>query len=140
MKRKFLFIGIAILFILANSCTLDQEENFHFAPLRIIDAQVPESFILNETYVIAVQIERPNDCSFFEGFDVAAGDGGLREIVAWASVLTDAECEEQLSIVTHTMTMEIIQTETYILRFYNGEDSLGNPSYLTYEVPVTTDN
>jgi len=42
---------------LFNACDLDDGQNFRFTTLSIVDANLPESFELNETYSIEVTYE-----------------------------------------------------------------------------------
>lgn len=136
MKRIYA-IALLLVFVWSFSgCEIDSGENFHFKALEIIEADVPENFVLNQSHNIPVTFIRPDDCTFFQGFDVASEAGGIRTIVAIGSVLTEEDCNESEESVSETFTINAIVGGTYSLRFYTGDDANGNPIYLEYEVPV----
>ncbi len=72
MKKGIVLLFFSLMCTLFYSCDLDDDDaqNFHFTTLTVLEADVPESFELNETYDIEVTYLRPNSCTFFEGFDV----------------------------------------------------------------------
>ncbi|MEO9512959.1 MAG: hypothetical protein ABJN84_07545 [Flavobacteriaceae bacterium] len=143
MMRKavllFILFGVCALF---NSCGLDDDDqNFHFTTLAIIDATVPDSFDLNETYTIEVTYLRPNGCTFFEGFDFAKPAETDRDIVAIGSVLTeDTACTQAVEEVVATFEFNVIFTEDYHFRFFSGTDENDNSTYLEYTIPVNVPN
>jgi len=121
-------------------CDIETEENFHFVTLPIVAADVPETFTLDGFHNIDVTYIRPDDCTFFEGFDVSAGNNGLRNIVAIGSTLTQQVCTQQVDSVSAVFTVNAQFNGTYNLRFYTGNDENGNPEYLEYEIPVVDGN
>jgi len=119
-----------------GSCSNDDEPNFHFAALKAINAEVPESFELNERYQITVTYERPDSCTFFEGFDVKSPDTTVREVVVIGSVFTDRACTTAIEEVEVTFDFIVIHDQTYIFRFYEGQDEDGAHQFFEIEVPV----
>ncbi|MEM8509107.1 MAG: hypothetical protein AAF717_14845 [Bacteroidota bacterium] len=138
MKRWTYFTVGFILIFLFSSCELDSGENFHFEPLEITGADVPDSFTLNRTHVIDVSILRTNSCTFFQGFDVTEEEGGVLNIVAIGSVLTNDDCSTVDDTLSSAFNLTAIFNGTYLLRFYAGNDAEGTPQFLEYEVPVET--
>ena len=68
--RKLFFICVAASLLLGVSCSLnDDGPNFHFTPLQITSAELPDSFNMNETYQITVTYTIPDGCTGFGGFD-----------------------------------------------------------------------
>lgn len=138
MKRIFSVVSLFALILSFQGCSLDDEQNFHFVTLQILEAEVPESFDLHEIYTIQVTYMRPNGCTFFEGFDVTATDNTTRNIVAIGSQITDEDttCSDIVENVTAEFRFEVLYTGTYTFRFFNGNDEAGNPMFLEYEVEV----
>lgn len=135
----FLFVACSWF----SSCDLDDDSpNFYFAALNAVEADVPESFEFGETYDIEVTYERPNGCTFFEGFDVTKTDQTDRDVVVIGSVLTDEEraCTQEVTEVVALLKFHVIYTGEYHFRFYAGEDENNDPIYLEYTVPVNPES
>ncbi len=136
MKRFAILIGIVLLAVGINSCDNDDGVNFHFAALQVVAAEVPESFDLNGQYQITVTYNRPDDCTFFEGFDVVEEATTTRNVVVVGSVITDRECNEKLEEVEATFNFVVLHNQDYLFRFWQGEDENGDAQYLEIEVPI----
>ncbi|RIV35035.1 hypothetical protein D2V08_06645 [Flagellimonas lutimaris] len=121
------------------SCEVDDDSpNFYFTALNTIEADVPESFEFGKTYDIEVTYQRPNGCTFFEGFDVVQTAETGRDVVVVGSVLTDEDraCTEAVEEVVAILKFNVIYTKDYVFRFYAGDDDQGNATYLEYSVPI----
>ncbi|MBT8188659.1 MAG: hypothetical protein HKP38_00960 [Croceitalea sp.] len=140
MKNKLGILCVLCVTLIFNGCDIKTGENFYFVSLKITSAAVPESFDFNSTHNIQITYERPDNCTYFQGFEVISENDGVRNIVAIGSELTDQTCETTNDSITAIYTMKAIYSGTYILRFYSGEDLNGDPTYLEYEVPVTMNN
>ncbi len=137
MKRYFLIFAAFIGLLSPISCSVDDGENFHFTPLRIINAELPESFVFGGSYDIEVSYIRPDDCTFFNGFDVLQVDNTTRNVVVIGSVLTDeSSCNTLEEEITTSFNFSVRFTGTYTFRFWTGEDTNGEQQYLEIEVPV----
>ena len=141
MKKAIVLFALFGVCSLFYSCDLDDDEqNFHFTTLSIVDANVPDSFVVNTTYDIEVTYLRPDGCTFFEGFDVTKTGETDRDVLVIGSVITgDVACTQAIEEVAATFQFTVIFTEDYHFRFYAGQDNEGNPRYLEYTVPVETD-
>lgn len=136
MKKGIVLIASLIFGLILVGCELETEENFHFVALEVVEAEVPDNFTLNGLHPINVTYLRPDDCTFFEGFDIVQGENGLRNIAAIGSTLTDRECNQQIDSVQAVLTVNAVFNGTYTLRFYAGSGEDGSPEYIVYEVPV----
>ena len=120
-----------------TGCSLDETENFRFVALPIESVEIPESFDLNETYEIKVRYLRTSDCAFFEGFDIVKEDTTIRTVAAIGSMLSDSDdCKEVLEQVETSFNFIVLYPDTYLFKFYTGEDANGEAEYLEIEVPV----
>ena len=131
---------LALSALILSSCSIeDDEPNFHFTALEIVSAEVPDAFELNETYVIKVAYLKPNECTFYEGFNVVKEDTTVRNVVAVGSVRVDFEaCTQAVVEETKTFDFKVIYTDPYTFKFYTGDNSEGEPEYLEVVVPVNT--
>ena len=137
MKKAILKWSCLLVLINFYGCTLNgDDENFQFTVLEAVTADFPDSFDLNGEYEINVVLRRPNDCTFFEGFDSSSPQLTTRIVSAVGTVLTNQECTENLKEVTGTFSFRVDFTQTYLFQFYTGVDAAGNPIYIEYKIPV----
>ena len=137
MKKVILISCCVSVLFSFNGCSLDTtEENFQFTTLEVISADFPEAFDHNQTHEINVIIRRPDTCTFFEGFDVTSPGLTTRIVTAVGTVLTEESCTPAVEEVTATFSFRVDYTDTYVFRFYIGNDEDGNPMFSEYEVPV----
>ena len=137
MKRivYILFIGLAILSF--GSCNKDDDTNFKYVALKVVRAELPESFDLNKTYKIKVTYTNPNGCTYFEGFDVIKDSLTTRRVIPIGTTLTDRNpCEEIAKEVEVSFNFIVLFKDKYLFRFWAGEDENGKDQYLEIEVPV----
>jgi len=113
MKKPFYVLLLLSIFVFSSSCSLDDGPNFHFEPLRIVSADLPESFEFEQTYQITVNFELPDSCTSFFDFEVSKIDTTTRNIVVFGMVRTDQE-----------------------VCFWNGEGEDGEQQYFDVIIPV----
>jgi len=135
MRKVLAFLSIAIVFSFYG-CDISSDENFQFITLKITSVVLPASFEQNATHDIQVTYERPDNCAFFEGFDVFEGDSNTRSIVAIGSLLEQDDCILLEDEVEASFQFTAVNSSPYTLRFYSGDDENGNPVYLEYLIPV----
>lgn len=137
MKRIITIILVISIGLLFHSCELDTGENFHFVSLEITEADVPDVFVLDQSHMIPITFVIPDDCTFFQGFDVFdEGNGQVTITVVGAVLIEEEDCSLLQEFVTETLTINANNVESYTLRFYTGEDEEENAQYLEYVVPV----
>ena len=139
MKGKLLIFIFAGLLLVFGGCSLeDDEPNFHFTALRITSVDLPESFTFNQTYRIDVTFELPNGCTAYEGFDVTQEDTTVRNVVVIGTVRTDEDiaCTQEIVEREAFFNFSVIYNEPYTFKFFQGEDSNGEPQFLEFIVPV----
>lgn len=135
-KSFFIFLFAAVSFIF-SSCSLDDGGNFHFLPLQITSAELPETFTLNETYQIRVTYNQPDACTAFAGFEVVDKDTTVRNVVVVGTKRTDQEdCVEGVEEQTASFNFIVKYSQSYTFRFWQGEGEDGEQQYLEVEVPV----
>ncbi|MBU2904951.1 MULTISPECIES: hypothetical protein [Arenibacter] len=140
MKRVF-FLLLVASFTLFTSCDIDDDVNYHFEALQVKSVEMPEAFDYGEIYKIKVTYFRPNNCTFFEGFDVVKEDLTTRKVVTIGTVIEDEEeCTGTGEDLVATFNFEVLYDEPYLFRYWTGEDANGEPTYLEITVPVNEDS
>lgn len=139
MKRLFFIFSSLVVLSLSGGCSLnDDGPNFHFVPLKIVSADVPESFELNQTYRITVIYEVPNGCTNFSHFEVPKSDTTERSVIVFGIERTDQEtCAQVVQEEQASFNFVCLYDQTYIFRFWQGESADGQQQYLEIEVPVS---
>lgn len=134
--KKFILL-LFFMIIGFSSCNNDDDGTYvNFESLQIVDAVVPDTFELGGRYEIVVTYLRPDDCTYFQGFDVYPQDTTVREVVAVGASYTDRPCTQTVTEVDDSFLFEVIYDQPYTFRFYQGEDENGDPEYLEVNVPV----
>lgn len=132
MKKIFLLLGILFLI---NSCSPD-ETSYSIRVLPVESVVIPTEFELGETYPITMRYYRPTNCHSPYGIyyekDLNVRVCAVRNLVEdrgnCAPIVTD--------LVEETFNFHVTNTGNYIFRFWTGEDSDGNYTYLEYDIPV----
>ena len=136
MKRLF-FIFLTLGLLSVNSCNNDEGPNFHYKPLRILAAELPDSFELNQTYQIIVTYAIPDGCTNFSHPDVTVGDTTTRNVVVFGTVRTDQEvCTAEVTEGQASFNFICLYDEPYVFRFWEGEGEDGEQEYFEVIVPV----
>ena len=132
-----MLLAVVLAFIF-NGCSIDDDgPNFHFTALEIVDAEVPESFDLNQTYEILVRYLKPDNCTYYEGFDVTKDSLSVRNVIAVGSVRTDFDdCTQEITEQSASFNFKVIYTDPYTFKFYTGDNSEGEAQYIEMVVPV----
>ncbi|MUU79013.1 hypothetical protein [Winogradskyella endarachnes] len=134
------FALLAVIFILTfTSCSLDDTVNdsFILEVLPIESVEMPEYFVHGETYEIFVTYTKPNSCYYFNDF-IYEIDGHERTIAVVNTVYetNTLNCEGDPEQVSVNFDFTVSGTETYLFKFYQGEDNYGEDQYYLVEVPV----
>ncbi|WP_296316024.1 hypothetical protein [Winogradskyella sp. UBA3174] len=132
------YVLLAILCIaMFTSCSLDDDStaNFSLEVLPIESVEMPEQFIHGETYEIFITYVAPSSCYEFNDF-IYEIDGHERTVAIINTVYNNADCIEETELVTVSLDFTVTGTETYVFKFYQGEDDQGVDQYYLVEVPV----
>jgi hypothetical protein len=127
------------LTLTVTSCSDDDDVNdhdYHLEYIGTISADLPEEFIYGQTYRINVTIELPNSCYYFYNQYDYFYEGTSRLIYPIAHIDDGVPCTLNITETTFSIPVQALQNETYIFKFYQGEDADGQDMFLTIEVPV----
>jgi len=135
---KYLLIMIVALSVSVLSCNDDDDNyhDYHLEYVNVISADLPDEFIYGNTYRINVTIELPNSCYFYYNQYDYFYEGASRLIYPIAHVDDGVTCTPNITETTFSIPVQALQNETYIFKFYQGEDADGQDMFLTIEVPV----
>lgn len=141
IMKKILFL--LCLIVLTAACALDDDNNkqFHVEFLPVESVELPESMSPGHEYEIKVNFRRPSDCYYFDGFYYEANEH-IRTVAVQALYIENANCAPIVSTQPDSQSFilkcpENYSFDTYLFKFYKGEDAVGNQIYLEQEVPVT---
>lgn len=140
MKRLFYLVSSVAIVLGFESCSLDDDgANFHYTPLQIVNAQVPDTFEFGRVYTINVDLLRPDNCTLADRFDVrrsATDSTNIRTVSHIGIVLEKEECAEVAEEISDSFQFEVIYTEPYIFKFYSGNNENGDAEFIEVQVPV----
>jgi hypothetical protein len=132
VKKVFFIIFSFLIFV---SCSNDDGSTYHYELLAIDDVNLPEEFEYGKIYEVSLKYILPDDC-YISSDVLYEYDFDMRNVAVISTVLDDKDCfsvdfEDEISF-----KVQALQTETYIFKFWQGEDENGEPIYLIKEVPV----
>lgn len=138
---KYLLILVVALGFTVSSCSDDDNNDhaYHLEYVNVTSADLPDEFIFGQTYRINVTIELPNSCYYFYNQYDYFYEGNERLIYPIGHVDDDVPCTLNITETTFSIPVQALQQETYIFKFYQGEDEDGQDMFLTIEVPVVVE-
>lgn len=136
-KLRYVLIMFVALAVTLSSCNNDDDyHDYHLEYVNVTDAELPDEFIYGRTYKIDVTIELPNSCYYYYNQYDYFYEGNSRLIYPIAHVDDGVPCTLNIRETTFSIPVQALQNETYIFKFYQGEDAEGQDIFLTIEVPV----
>ncbi|WP_303316500.1 hypothetical protein Q4Q34_06740 [Flavivirga abyssicola] len=134
MKKVFVFCFMALLFA---SCSIDDDgPNFSFEILPVESVEIPDEFMLGETYPITVSYLRPTTCHTFKEFYYLK-ENNQRTVAPINYLFERDDCETlDNELVESTFNFIVTSNGSYIFKFWQGENTDGEDQFLTIEVPV----
>ena len=136
MKGIFFVIFSFIIFV---SCSNDDGPTYHYELLAIEDVILPENFEYGKIYEVSLKYIQPDDC-YISSDVLYEYDNDIRNVAVISTVLDDKNCFPSEFEDDISFKVQALQEETYIFKFWQGEDDNGEPIYLVKEVPVVTSN
>lgn len=136
MNRIFFVIFSFIIFV---SCSNDDGPTYHYELLAIEDVILPENFEYGKIYEVSLKYIQPDDC-YISSDVLYEYDNDIRNVAVISTVLDDKNCFPSEFEDNISFKVQALQEETYIFKFWQGEDDNGEPIYLVKEVPVITSN
>jgi len=135
MKKIVFLLLIAISL---TSCSLedDSPNNFYYEILPVESVELPEEFVLGQTYEITVTYLRPTTCHVYNNIYYEA-ELNQRTVAVVTTVYQNNDCLPLIDQVAEvTFNFMVNSNGTYVFKFWQGEDENGNDLYYVVEVPV----
>jgi uncharacterized membrane protein len=134
--KKLLALSLALILCVSCSIDSDNNSNYSFEILPVESVDMPDEFVLGETYPITVSYLKTSSCQAFKEFYYVK-NLNERTVAPIVYVFENNNCET-LENVLEQATFNFIVTSngSYIFKFWQGEDTNGDDQYLTIEVPV----
>ncbi|WBU90758.1 hypothetical protein [Cellulophaga omnivescoria] len=139
MKKSLSILMLLVISFSFNACSLDDDDNtnFKYVNLKVLSAEVPESFDFGERYTIYVTYAKPNACTYFEGFDIHKHQLTEREVYPIGTELIGNDnCQASTEEVEVNFDFEVIYKEDYLFKFWTGQNEDGEDQYIEFTVPV----
>lgn len=133
--KKFIVFCALLCTIVSCSLSDDDSRKFHFEALPIESVDIPDEFILGETYPITVFYNKPSSCYVFNDFYYVS-ELNERRIAVINTVFDDQVCTQAIELANATFNFVVTSNWTYVFKFWQGEDDNGEDLYLIVEVPV----
>lgn len=134
--KRYALLTIFLLSVL-TSCSIEDDDSndFYLEVLPIESVEMPEQFVQGQTYEILVTYNIPSSCYQFNDF-IYEIDGHERTIAVVNTVYNDSSCILETESVTVGFDFMVSGTDTYLFKFFQGEDDAGVDQYYLVEVPV----
>lgn len=134
MKRLLI-----LLFALATllSCSVgDDSPNTYMEILPVESASLPDEFERGEVYEISLTYLRVSNCHTFSDIYYTK-EANKRTVAIVATVFVNNEnCISSNDELETSFNFEVTNSDSYIFKFWQGEDEYGEDQYLIVEVPV----
>ena len=140
--KRLIFVFMTLVMI--SSCSVDDDSsNTAFELAKITGNDLPDNFVLGETYTIKVNYILPSQCNSFSGIDARRGgqaNSERRDI--YVGVVTNlnesTNCDSNIlgeqGVSNFSITID--ETEDYTFYFWTGLDDSNQPVYSETTVPV----
>ena len=135
MKKLVSLLSLLFLF---NACAPDDGISYHLELTPIQSVDLPTEFTLGQTYPITVHYTKPTTCYYFNNLYYEK-DLNTRTIAVECAIEQSNNCIDLTggdAIGDYTFNFYVTSNGSYIFKFYQGKDELGNNIFLEYEVPV----
>ncbi|AUP79328.1 hypothetical protein [Flavivirga eckloniae] len=133
MKR---LLALCVALVIFASCSIDDGEDFTKVFVPVESVEIPDEFELGKIYSIEVNYLRPSTChSFNEFYYLIEGNERIVAPINYAFEGDDCQILED-KLVKASFPFKVISTNSYIFKFWKGNDTEGKSEYLTIEVPV----
>lgn len=135
MKKVLWLLGIVLVFA---SCSLDDESTtFTQELVPIVSVETPDTLVLFQKHTFSITYERPTSCHVFDGYSYEKKQDTL-----YIGVVNDVYVQNNCEPLTNeevTTDLNFVPERSgfYVFRFWQGLDEVGDPIYLTKEIPVT---
>lgn len=136
MKRFFAYLLVALV---VSSCSInDDGPDYHYEFMPIENVDIPESMVVNNTYVINMTYLRPNSCYIYSDIYYSYDDETTRTVAIICSVYDNSYGCDSLEYPEYEVPYNFKPTQvgTYTFKYWQGEDDNGEDQYLIREVLV----
>lgn len=143
--KRLIFAFLAL--ITMNSCSVDDDTtNTSYELAEITGHNLPDNFVVGETYSIEIDYVLPSECNTFVAVDARrAGSTGPERrqiyIGAVSIVNTSSNCDPNVEgdEGSSNFSITIDEDEAYTFYFWTGIDANNQPIYTEVVVPVNED-
>lgn len=134
---KKLFLLVSLIFI-AISCSSDEDlQRHYFAKVPVQNVEIPQEFIMGETYTITVWYYKPKTCYHFDQF-LYEQSLNTRIIAIQNYIVDDPTCQTLSNqLESESFDFFVSSNGSYVFKFWQGVDENLEDVFYEIEVPVT---
>lgn len=141
--KKLLLLLVLVTFGIFSSCSPEGSDNpeFTLELVPVQDVVMPEFFERGKTYDLTLFYTMPSDCHYLNNIIPEPAGQNVWVVAIEAFVVDNPDCEQYEHMVMEEVLVQFTCTNSYsgnscTLKFYNGEDSEGNPRFIERTIPV----
>ncbi|HRE76532.1 MAG TPA: hypothetical protein PLL09_01775 [Flavobacterium sp.] len=140
--KKFVLLILFIISLISCSLNEDNVPSYHYEILPVDSFIVPDTFDFSATHQIKLYYKLPTICHSYGGiyFDRYLNE---RTFAIQSLVINENSClpfdENEDNLREVSLDFKVINTDTYLFKFYKGKDEEGNNIFEEVEVPVNSD-
>ena len=132
--KKILFI--LLLFVMFSCSSDDDNLETRFELIAVESAEVPEEFILGNSYRIDMTYFRKTTCHAYNSIYFRT-EGNERTVAVINTVFeSNGNCEDLNTELEAFFHIDVLQPGSYVFKFWKGTDESGEDIYDIVEVPV----
>ena len=129
-------VVLFLTFIVFACSTDDDFETTYFELLPIEEAVVPTEFERGEVYDILVKYLRPTSCHGFNDIYYMSESNERTVAVVATFFQGNYTCTDIDALTEASFRFKATTEDSYIFKFWQGEDENGEDQYMIVEVPV----
>lgn len=138
MKLSIKLLAVLIASFSLMSCDVGDDDGFaRYSEIsRILDADVPDTMLVGETYMFDVIYEKNSNCQNFSSFQTVNQGDSLYFVRAISTFTETGNCDQDSEEVTREVTFSNTFDSNFTFKFLKDIDSIGDFVYLDKEVIV----
>lgn len=132
-----LFIVFFLASIILVSCEVNDDGFFQSTQVsRILDAEVPDTMVVGETYTFDITYEKDSDCHTFSNFEAVSQGDSLYFVRAITLFTQSSNCNQQAIGEPREIDFTNEFESDFTFKFLQDRDSVGESIYLEKDVVV----
>lgn len=135
LSRLFIAGFLGSIFLV--SCVSDDDNFFQTSLVSpILEANVPDTMVVGETYTLEITYQKESDCHTFSNFEAVNQGDSLYFVRAITTFTQSSNCDQVAEGVLREVDFTNDYESNFTFKFLQDKDSIGDFNYLDKEVIV----